>query len=326
MTAYEQIQALRRYIGEQIIAQEALVERLLIALLADGHLLVEGAPGLAKTRAIKVLSEGIEGDFHRIQFTPDLLPADLTGTEVYRPQDGSFIFQQGPLFHNLVLADEINRAPAKVQSALLEAMAERQITVGKITYPLPRLFMVMATQNPIEQEGTYPLPEAQLDRFLMHVSIGYPDAKAEHQILKLARAEALSENDDNGKNPIATSEKISQQNIFAARREVLQLHMADNLQQYLLQMVLATRNPVNYGADLGQWLLYGASPRATIALDRCARAHAWLAGRDFVSPEDIQSIAYDVLRHRIILSYEAEAEGVTPDTFIRELISRIAVP
>ena len=326
MSTQAAISKLKQHVQNHIIGQDTLVDRLLIALLADGHLLVEGAPGLAKTKAIKVLSEGIESNFHRVQFTPDLLPADLTGTEVYRPQDGSFIFQQGPLFHNLVLADEINRAPAKVQSALLEAMAERQITVGKITYPLPRLFMVMATQNPIEQEGTYPLPEAQLDRFLMHVSIGYPDAKAEHQILKLARAEALSENDDNGKNPIATSEKISQQNIFAARREVLQLHMADNLQQYLLQMVLATRNPVNYGADLGQWLLYGASPRATIALDRCARAHAWLAGRDFVSPEDIQSIAYDVLRHRIILSYEAEAEGVTPDTFIRELISRIAVP
>jgi MoxR-like ATPase len=204
-------------------------------------------------------------------------------------------------------------------------MAERQITVGKITYPLPRLFMVMATQNPIEQEGTYPLPEAQLDRFLMHVSIGYPDAKAESMILKLARAEAANENQAGDKLG-QISEKISQQTIFAARNEVLQLHMADNLQQYLLQMVLATRNPASYGADLGQWLLYGASPRATIALDRCARAHAWLAGRDFVSPEDIQAIAFDVLRHRIILSYEAEAEGVTPDTFIRELISRIAVP
>ncbi len=325
MSTLSAISKLKQHVQNHIIGQDTLVDRLLIALLADGHLLVEGAPGLAKTKAIKVLSDGIESNFHRVQFTPDLLPADLTGTEVYRPQDGTFVFQQGPLFHNLVLADEINRAPAKVQSALLEAMAERQITVGKITYPLPRLFMVMATQNPIEQEGTYPLPEAQLDRFLMHVSIGYPDAKSESMILKLARAEAANENQAGDKLG-QISEKISQQTIFAARNEVLQLHMADNLQQYLLQMVLATRNPASYGADLGQWLLYGASPRATIALDRCARAHAWLAGRDFVSPEDIQAIAFDVLRHRIILSYEAEAEGVTPDTFIRELISRIAVP
>jgi MoxR-like ATPase len=277
---------------------------------------------LAKTKAIKVLSDGIESDFHRIQFTPDLLPADLTGTEVYRPQDGSFVFQQGPLFHNLILADEINRAPAKVQSALLESMAERQITVGKITYRLPQLFMVMATQNPIEQEGTYPLPEAQLDRFLMHVTIDYPEASSEKAILALARDEAL-----NGQAEVnRPQEKISQQSIFDARQEVLKLYMAENLEEYLLHMVLATRNPGAYGDDLAQWSLYGASPRATIAIDRCARAHAWLAGRDYVDPDDIQSIAYDVLRHRIILSYEAEAEGVTPDMFIKELISRIAVP
>ncbi len=326
MSTQSAIQTLKQHVQNHIIGQDTLIDRMLIALLADGHLLVEGAPGLAKTRAIKVLSEGIKSNFHRIQFTPDLLPADLTGTEVYRPQDGSFNFQQGPLFHNLVLADEINRAPAKVQSALLEAMAERQITVGKITYPLPRLFMVMATQNPIEQEGTYPLPEAQLDRFLMHVSIGYPDASAERNILGLALAEALSEDRESDAQEIMPVEKIDQHSIFSARREVLQLHMAENLQQYLLQMVLATRHPAAYGDDLAQWSLYGASPRATIALDRCARAHAWLAGRDFVGPEDIQSIAFDVLRHRIILSYEAEAEGVTPDTFIRELISRIAVP
>ena len=322
MTNQEAVLKLKQHVENHIIGQEKLVDRLLIALLSDGHLLVEGAPGLAKTRAIKILSDGIESDFHRIQFTPDLLPADLTGTEVYRPQDGSFHFQQGPLFHNLVLADEINRAPAKVQSALLEAMAERQITVGKVTYPLPKLFMVMATQNPIEQEGTYPLPEAQLDRFLMHVSIGYPDANAEQKILHLAREEAngtLQQDDSN-------ITIISQHAIFESRKEVLAMHMADNLEQYLLQIVLATRNAKAYGDDLDQWLLYGASPRATIALDRCARAHAWLAGKDFVGPEDIQAIAYDVLRHRIILSYEAEAEGITPDTFIRELISRIAVP
>jgi MoxR-like ATPase len=322
MSNQDSIQKLKKYVEQHIIGQETLVDRMLIALLADGHLLVEGAPGLAKTKAIKVLSEGIESDFHRIQFTPDLLPADLTGTEVYRPQDGSFVFQQGPLFHNLILADEINRAPAKVQSALLEAMAERQITVGKVTYNLPQLFMVMATQNPIEQEGTYPLPEAQLDRFLMHVTIDYPGASSEKAILQLAREEALTGETESGE----PFEKISQQSIFDARREVLKLYMADNLEQYLLHMVLATRNPGAYGDDLAQWSLYGASPRATIAIDRCARAHAWLAGRDYVDPDDIQSIAYDVLRHRIILSYEAEAEGVTPDMFIKELISRIAVP
>jgi len=322
MSNQESIQNLKKHVEQHIIGQENLVDRMLIALLADGHLLVEGAPGLAKTRAIKVLSDGIESDFHRIQFTPDLLPADLTGTEVYRPQDGSFVFQQGPLFHNLILADEINRAPAKVQSALLESMAERQITVGKITYNLPPLFMVMATQNPIEQEGTYPLPEAQLDRFLMHVTIDYPEASSEKAILALARDEALNGLAQDSK----PHQRISQQSIFDARREVLKLYMADNLEEYLLHMVLATRNPGAYGDDLAQWSLYGASPRATIAIDRCARAHAWLAGRDYVDPDDIQSIAYDVLRHRIILSYEAEAEGVTPDIFIKELISRIAVP
>ncbi len=326
MSNQEAIQNLKQHVERHIIGQETLVDRMLIALLSDGHLLVEGAPGLAKTKAIKVLSDGIESDFHRIQFTPDLLPADLTGTEVYRPQDGSFAFQQGPLFHNLILADEINRAPAKVQSALLEAMAERQITVGKVTYSLPQLFMVMATQNPIEQEGTYPLPEAQLDRFLMHVTIDYPEAESEKAILALARDEALNgesaaEPDDTG-----TFTRISQQSIFDARKEVLELYMAENLEEYLLHMVLATRNPGAYGDDLAKWSLYGASPRATIAIDRCARAHAWLAGRDYVDPDDIQSIAYDVLRHRIILSYEAEAEGITPDIFIRELISRIAVP
>jgi MoxR-like ATPase len=326
MSNLKAVLTLKQHVQNHIVGQEKLVDRLLIALLADGHLLVEGAPGLAKTKAIKVLSDGIESNFHRIQFTPDLLPADLTGTEVYRPQDGSFVFQQGPLFHNLVLADEINRAPAKVQSALLEAMAERQITVGKITYPLPELFMVMATQNPIEQEGTYPLPEAQLDRFLMHVSIDYPEAAAEKQILQLVREEAKAENRMATQTDNTAVEKISQQSIFDSRNEVLEIYMADNLEEYLLQLVLATRNPAAYGDDLADWLLYGASPRATIALDRCARAHAWLDQRDFVSPDDIQAIAFDVLRHRVILSYEAEADGVTPDSFIQEIISRVAVP
>ena len=312
---------LKSFIARRIIGQKKLVDRLLIALLADGHLLVEGAPGLAKTRAIKVLGDGIQADFHRVQFTPDLLPADLTGTEIYRPQDGSFHFQQGPLFHNLILADEVNRAPAKVQSALLEAMAERQITVGKKTYQLPQLYLVMATQNPIEQEGTYPLPEAQLDRFLLHVDITYPEAEEELKILQLARQEALQQD-----GAAHSWSPVTQETIFAARNEVLDIYMAENLEQYLIQLVLATRNPGAYGDDLAQWVQYGASPRATIALDRCARAHAWLNDRDFVGPEDAQAVASDVLRHRLILNYEAEAEGVSTDQVVAELIVRIAVP
>ena len=320
--AQSALQQLKQHINTQIIGQDVLVDRMLIALLADGHLLVEGAPGLAKTRAINVLSQGIEADFHRVQFTPDLLPADLTGTEIYRPQQVSFEFQKGPLFHNLVLADEINRAPAKVQAALLEAMAERQITVGKATYALPPLFMVMATQNPIEQEGTYPLPEAQLDRFLLHIKIDYPNAEHEQAILHLARAEARGAlQHSNQQTP-----KISQQMLFAARGEVLDIYMAEALEQYLLQIVLATRTPAAYGQDLAQWIAYGASPRASIALDRCARANAWLQQRNFVDPGDIQALAYDVLRHRLILSYEAEAEGITSDDVIKQLIARIAVP
>jgi len=313
---------LNEFINQQIIGQDLLIERMLIALLADGHILVEGAPGLAKTRAINVLSKGIQGDFHRVQFTPDLLPADLTGTEIYRPQHGTFEFQKGPLFHNLILADEINRSPAKVQAALLEAMAERQITVGHATYPLPALFMVMATQNPIEQEGTYPLPEAQLDRFLLHVKVDYPNAEHEKSILQLVRAEVRR----TSVKATETFEPIGQATLFAARNAVLDIYMADSLEDYLLQIVLATRNPEAYGQDLAGWLQYGASPRASIALDRCARAKAWLSQRDFVAPEDIQDLAYDVLRHRLILTYEAEAEGITTDHFIKELLARVAVP
>ncbi|WP_020162094.1 AAA family ATPase [Cycloclasticus pugetii] len=315
------IQQLKETISKQIIGQDVLVERMLVALLADGHILVEGAPGLAKTRAINVLSKGIEADFHRVQFTPDLLPSDLTGTDIYRPQQGTFEFQKGPLFHNLVLADEINRAPAKVQAALLEAMAERQITVGGASYQLPSLFMVMATQNPLEQEGTYPLPEAQLDRFLLHVKIDYPKAAHEKEILHLARRE-----EKGGDTKKATSEPITQQQLFAARQEILNVYMSDELEDYLLQLILATREPAAYGDDLAAWVQYGASPRASIALDRCSRAKAWLNQRDFVTPEDIQNIAYDVLRHRLIMSYEAEAEGITADRFIKELINRVAVP
>jgi MoxR-like ATPase len=320
--AQRDLQKLRQFLAEQVVGQELLIERMLIALLADGHILVEGAPGLAKTRAINVLGRGIEGDFQRVQFTPDLLPADLTGTEVYRPQEGSFHFQMGPLFHNLVLADEINRSPAKVQSALLEAMAERQITVGRVTYPLPELFLVMATQNPIEQEGTYPLPEAQLDRFMLYIRIGYPEPRHEREILELARTEARARRDpaDRGFEP------VSQAQLFRARNEVLDVFLAESLEEYLLQLVLASRNPGAYGDDFARWLQYGASPRASIALDRCARARAWLDGRDFVTPDDVQSIAPDVLRHRLIMSYEAEAEGVTSDRLIAELLRRVAVP
>lgn len=315
MSLQEKFSKLQHNLSQQIVGQERLIERLMVALLADGHLIVEGAPGLAKTRAINALSKGIEGNFHRIQFTPDLLPADLTGTEIYRPQDGTFKFEKGPIFHNLVLADEINRAPAKVQSALLEAMAERQVTVGSHTYNLDKLFLVMATQNPIEQEGTYPLPEAQLDRFLMHVKVGYPDAAAEAKILALTRAEAHKD--------FAETESIDlmQEDLFSARDQVLDIHMAEELQNYIIQIIMNTRETKNLDNDLNRWLDYGASPRATISLDRCARAAAWLAGRDFVTPEDIQNMAFDVLRHRLILTYEAEAEGVDTDQVIEKLIA-----
>jgi len=311
---------LRRHVEAQILGQPELVERLLMALLADGHLLVEGAPGLAKTRAVKALASGIEGDFHRVQFTPDLLPADLTGTEIYRPQDGSFRFDKGPIFHNLVLADEVNRAPAKVQSALLEAMGERQVTVGRETYSLPALFLVMATQNPIEQEGTYPLPEAQLDRFLMHVRVTYPDLATEKAILRLNQAEARV----TGRK---TAEPcLSQADVFAARRAILELFISPDVEDYLLHLVNATRDPAPYGEAFADWVRYGASPRATLALDRCARGRAWLAGRDYVSPEDIQAVAPDVLRHRILLSYLAEAEGRTAQGFVEKLLARVPVP
>ncbi|XOV89422.1 MAG: AAA family ATPase [Pseudomonadota bacterium] len=317
----EQIQALETWLESQIIGQQALVSRLLMALLADGHLLVEGAPGLAKTKAIKTLAQGVEGSFHRIQFTPDLLPTDITGTEIYRAQDSSFEFQQGPIFHNLILADEINRAPAKVQSALLEAMAERQVSFGRQTFRLPDLFLVMATQNPIEQEGTYPLPEAQLDRFLMQVNIDYPDAAAEREILKLVRNESMA---TGMATPTTPPPAVSQETIFSARQEILSLHMAPVVEDYIVQLTLATRNPAAYGDDLANWLDYGASPRGTIALDVCARANAYLSGKDFVSPDDVQAVVNDVFRHRIIVSFEAEATGIDPDTVINTLVQRVA--
>ncbi|MDP3562465.1 MAG: MoxR family ATPase [Legionellaceae bacterium] len=326
-TVQEHILELNAYLNSRILGQSSLVSRLLIALLADGHLLVEGAPGLAKTRAVKELSAGVEGSFHRIQFTPDLLPGDLTGTDVYHPEDGSFVFLPGPIFHNMVLADEINRAPAKVQSALLEAMAERQVTIGSKTYPLPELFLVMATQNPIEQEGTYPLPEAQLDRFLMYVTIAYPDEAVEHDILALAQQEAKNANVLNKKEPSTlTLDPLPQRTLFEARQQVLNVHTSEALERYIVQLVVATRNPTPYSSELSRWLRFGASPRATIALDRCSKAHAWLAGRDYVTPEDIHIIAHDVLRHRILLTFEAEAEGVSRDDFVNELLRLVAVP
>ena len=314
---------LRDALRHRIIGQAALVDRLLIALLADGHLLVEGAPGLAKTTAVKELATRIEGDFHRVQFTPDLLPADLTGTEVYRPENASFVFQRGPLFHNVLLADEVNRAPAKVQSALLEAMGERQITVGRTTYELPPLFLVMATQNPIEQEGTYPLPEAQLDRFLLFVRIDYPAGEAEQAILRLAREESRRALGPDEPRDVA---RVDAPTIFDARREVLGVHLGAALERYLVELVLATRSPARYGDELARWIAFGASPRASIALDRCARAHAWLNGRDYVAPHDIQAIAHDVLRHRVLLTFDAEADGIDADRVVDALLSRVAVP
>jgi len=322
MSVVERVQQLEAHASGLIIGQSHLINRMIIALLCDGHLLVEGAPGLAKTRAIKVISESMEGDFHRLQFTPDLLPADLTGTDIYRPQEGTFEFRKGPLFHNLILADEINRAPAKVQSALLEAMEERQITVGDRSYALDDLFMVMATQNPIEQEGTYPLPEAQLDRFLLHVEVGYPSIEDERRILVLNRNEAKSGERDAFQPP----ELLSIESIMAGRQEILGLHLAPELEEYIVNIVTTTRNPGAVDDTLEGQVLYGASPRASMGIDRAARAHAWLAGRDFVGPEDIQAIASDVLRHRIVLSFEAEADGVDTNSVIRRILDGVGVP
>ncbi|MBP3984403.1 MoxR family ATPase [Pseudoxanthomonas helianthi] len=316
-------QELRDSLSQTIVGQSALVERLLIALLADGHLLVEGAPGLAKTTAIRALASHLHADFARVQFTPDLLPADLTGTEVWRPQDGRFEFQPGPIFHPILLADEINRAPAKVQSALLEAMGERQVTVGRHTYPLPQLFLVMATQNPIEQEGTFPLPEAQLDRFLMHVRIGYPEAAAETEILRLAR-ERARESLQSGAATVA--DKLTPDDVFAARREVLDLHVAPQLERYLVELVLASRDAKRYDPQLARRIAWGASPRGSIALERCARARAWLAGRDYATPEDVRAIAPDVLRHRVLPSYEATAEGWDGDRLVEALVEKVPLP
>ena len=317
---------LRDRLSAEIVGQSGLIERLLIALLADGHLLVEGAPGLAKTTAIRALASRLEADFARVQFTPDLLPADLTGTEVWRPQDGHFEFQPGPIFHSLLLADEINRAPAKVQSALLEAMGERQVTVGRRTYPLPRLFLVMATQNPIEQEGTFPLPEAQLDRFLMYVRIGYPEAAMEAEILRLARERARAGDAPTAPLEAAPPVRLTQAEVFAARDAVLDLHLAPPVERYMIELVLASRDARRYDAVLARRIGWGASPRGSIALERCARARAWLAGRDFVTPEDVRAVAHDVLRHRVLPSYEAVAEGWDGERLVQALIDKVPLP
>lgn len=322
-TCREAFTQLYHEIEQQIIGQQSLVQRLLLTLLCDGHLLLEGAPGLAKTRAVKTLANSLEADFHRVQFTPDLLPADLTGSDVFRPETGNFTFNKGPLFHNVILADEINRAPAKVQSALLEAMEERQVTVGAASYPLPPLFMVMATQNPIEQEGTYPLPEAQLDRFLFHVRVDYPDKKASKEILQLVRREAL---DTLSQSLPQALQKVTQAQVFAARREIMQLHLAAVVEDYIIEIVATTHNPGDYGQQLSTWIRWGASPRGAIAIERAARATAWLAGRDFVTPEDVQQVTPDALRHRILLSYEAEADGITSQQCIEEILACLPAP
>ena len=322
MQLSEKTRALEDWLARHIVGQERLVNRLLIALLTGGHLLVEGAPGLAKTKAIKTLAEGMEGDFHRIQFTPDLLPSDITGTEIYRAETASFEFRKGPIFHSLILADEINRAPAKVQSALLEAMAEKQVSFGRKTWAMPELFLVMATQNPIEQEGTYPLPEAQLDRFLMHVRIDYPDSASEQSILQLVRQENLA---GGGQKPAPPEQILTQEEVFAIRKELLSLHMAPVVENYIVNLVMATRRPADYVPEMAGYLEYGASPRGSIALDLCARANAWLLGKDFVSPDDVQNVLHDVLRHRIIISFEAEANGTGSDDILDRILQEVAV-
>jgi MoxR-like ATPase len=323
LSARDEVLKLQDKIGRTIIGQQALIERLIIGLLANGNLLVEGLPGLAKTRAIKKLGTFLDAGLSRIQFTPDLLPSDITGAEIYYASGGTgeFRFQPGPVFSNLVLADEINRAPAKVQAALLEAMEERQVTVAGKTHKLPDLFLVMATQNPIEQEGTYPLPEAQLDRFLMHVYVNYPEEKAEREIMLLVR----SEEEPTAAQPKATTDLVSQQSIFEARKAIHGLHVAPAVEQYIVSLVEATRFPERYDKELRSWIQIGASPRGTIGLDKCSRSLAWLRGREFVRPDDVQAVAPDVLRHRILLSYDAQAEGIKVNKVVSRLLELVAV-
>jgi len=326
--AHQQIQALRERVQQSIIGQQTVVERIIIGLLANGNLLVEGLPGLAKTRAIKALAKNIEADFSRIQFTPDLLPSDVTGTEVYyqKDGDGEFRFEPGPIFANIVLGDEINRAPAKVQAAMLEAMEERQVTVAGTTHKMPPLFMVMATQNPVEQEGTYPLPEAQMDRFLMHINIEYTPVEDEVRIVELVRAEEVATNSSESEQPQTAVERIPQQAVFDARREIGTVQVSAAMGRYMADLVYATRTPEKYSEDLARWIDVGGSPRASLALDKCSRTHAWLNKRDFVDPEDIRAIVHDCLRHRLMLSYEAQGEGIGADQVVDAIVEQVALP
>jgi len=319
----EEIAALEARVAEQVLGQAETIRHVLLGLLANGHVLLESLPGLAKTRTVKALATHLDAKMRRIQFTPDLLPSDITGGEILQQtSDGNQIkFQPGPLFGNVILADEINRAPAKVQAALLEAMEERQITVAGQSYAMPTLFMVMATQNPIEQEGTYPLPEAQMDRFLMKLQLDYPKVEDEALVLRLVRNEEAQ-----GRTGAQAPERLAQEVVFAARAEVAQVHVAEAIDRYLVDLVNATRHPADYDADLSRWIRIGASPRGGISLDRVARAHAWLAGNAFVTPDDVRAVVHPVLRHRLQLSYDAVAEAVTPDQVIDRLLDRVAIP
>jgi MoxR-like ATPase len=311
------IHSLKAEIGKVIVGQDYLIDRLIIGMLSNGHVLLEGVPGLAKTLTVKTLASALKTSFHRIQFTPDLLPADLTGTLIYNPKESEFFVKKGPVFANIILADEINRAPAKVQSALLEAMQEHQVTIGDQTFRLPEPFLVMATENPIEQEGTYPLPEAQVDRFMLKLKIDYPTIEEERRILdRMARTDT-----DITINPV-----IDPSVILSARRMIDEIYTDDKIKDYILSIVFATRDPEKYGLKIKEYLRYGASPRATIALTIGARAHAFLQGRGYVTPQDVKSIAPDILRHRIIVSYEAEAEELTSEIIIDKILSAIPVP
>ncbi|MEN8201592.1 MAG: AAA family ATPase [Bacteroidota bacterium] len=325
-TALEAVKELKEKMGLSIIGQEMIIERIVMVLLAEGNLLLEGLPGLAKTRAITSLSRNLDAGLSRIQFTPDLLPSDITGTEVYQPDsEEKFIFQEGPVFNNLILADEINRAPAKVQAALLEAMQEHQVTVAGKTHKLPELFMVMATQNPIEQEGTYPLPEAQMDRFLLHVMVDYPDTESEKKVLRLVRGEEAAAEKTAAEKRAAKVKTIPQKAIFQARKEINQVHVSENIEQYIVDLINATRFPGKFSEQLDTWLDYGASPRGSLALEKCGRVHAWMNGKDFVSPDDVRAVIHDVLRHRIVPSYEANADGIGKGEIIDELLKLVAV-
>jgi MoxR-like ATPase len=327
MSGREQILELQQRMGRNIIGQDYVVERLLLALLCNGNVLIEGLPGLAKTRAVKGLAKNLEAQFSRIQFTPDLLPSDITGSEMYLGEQAEerFVFQPGPVFANIVLADEVNRAPAKVQAALLEAMEERQITVANKTHKLPPLFMVMATQNPIEQEGTYPLPEAQMDRFLMHIYITYTDDVAEREVIRLVRGEDSGHAHDTVGNHVTEEVPIAQQAVFDARTEISDITISEPMEDYIVSLVAATRRPTELSDDLAKYIQVGASPRGSLALDKCSRAHAWLQGRSQVTPDDVRAVVKDCLRHRIKLSYEAQADGLTVDDVIEQVVKLVAV-